>query len=78
MVCRFLLLLAFLKIAIIAGIMHIEATSFASPSLLALPIFVNAERSSNFVMAVACAAISIVLSFVLTWVLGFEDTKENA
>ena len=63
---------------LIAGIMHIEATSFASPSLLALPIFVNAERSSNFVMAAACAAISIVLSFVLTWVLGFEDKKENA
>lgn len=58
---------------LIAGIMHVEATSFASPSLLALPIFVNAERSSNFVMACICAVISIVLSFVLTWVLGFED-----
>ena len=61
---------------LIAGVMHVAATSFASPSLLALPIFVNAERSSNFFMAVACAAISIVLSFVLTWVLGFEDRKE--
>ena len=58
---------------LIAGIMHIEATSFASPSLLAIPIFVNAERSSNFVMACICAAISIILSFVLTWVLGFQD-----
>lgn len=61
---------------LIAGIMHVAATSFASPSLLALPIFVNAERSSNFFMACACAAISIVLSFALTWVLGFEDRKE--
>lgn len=61
---------------LIAGIIHVEATSFASPSLLALPIFVNAERSSNFMMAVACAAISFVLAFVLTWVLGFEDPKE--
>lgn len=62
---------------LIAGIMHVAATSFASPSLLALPIFVNAERSSNFFMAVACAAISIVLSFALTWVMGFEDPKEQ-
>ena len=61
---------------LIAGLMHVEATSFASPSLLALPIFVNANRSSNFVMAVACAAISIVLSFVLTWVLGFKDADK--
>ena len=61
---------------LIAGLMHIEATSFASPSLLAVPIFVNAERPSNFMMACVCAAISIVLSFALTWVLGFEDPEQ--
>ena len=62
---------------LIAGVMHIAATSFAAPSILALPIFVNAERSSNFFMAVACAVLSIVLSFALTWVLGFEDPAEQ-
>ena len=65
---------------LIAGFLHVAATSFASPSLLALPIFVNAERPSNFIMACACAAISIVLAFALTWILGFEDpsgTKEE-
>lgn len=59
---------------LVAGIMNIAASSFASPSLLSLPIFVHAERANNFVMAVACAAISIVLAFVVTWVLGFEET----
>lgn len=58
---------------LVAGIMNIAASSFASPSLLSLPIFVHAERANNFVMAVACAAISIVLAFVVTWVLGFEE-----
>lgn len=62
---------------LVAGIMGVAATSFAGPSLLALPIFVHAEKSSNFVMACICAAISIALSFALTWVLGFQDTAEE-
>lgn len=60
---------------LIAGILNVSASSFASPSLLALPIFVSAERSNNFVMAVICAVISIVLSFVLTWLIGFKDPE---
>ena len=63
---------------LVAGIMHIAASSFASPSLLSLPIFVHAERADNFVMAVACAAISIVLAFAVTWVLGFDETGTEA
>lgn len=67
---------------LIAGIMNVSASSFASPSLLALPIFVNAERADNFLMACICAGISIVLSFIATWIIGFEDpkaeTKEDA
>lgn len=62
---------------LIAGIMQVSASSFASPSLLALPIFVNAERPSNFIMAVACAAISIVLTFILTWIVGFKEPENN-
>lgn len=58
---------------LIAGIMNLSASSFASPSLLALPIFVHAEKTNNIIMAVLCAAISIILSFVVTWVMGFED-----
>ncbi len=62
---------------LIAGIMGVAASSFASPSLLALPIFVHAEKSSNFILAVACAVISIVLSFGITWFLGFEDPADE-
>lgn len=62
---------------LIAGIMNISASSFASPSLLALAIFVHASKPNNFMMAVACAAISIVLTFVVTWVMGFKDPENN-
>lgn len=62
---------------LIAGIMGVAASSFASPSLLAIPIFVHAEKANNFVMAIVCAVIAIVLTFVVTWILGFEDPKEN-
>lgn len=58
---------------LIAGIMNVSASSFASPSVLALPIFVHAEKANNFAMACVCAVIAIVLSFVVTWVMGFED-----
>lgn len=62
---------------LIAGIMGVAASSFASPSLLAIPIFVHAEKANNFVMAIVCAVIAIVLTFGVTWILGFEDPKEN-
>ena len=64
-------------VGIFAGIMHLSSTNFATPSLLALPIFVHAEKSSNFIIAVATAVISMALSFILTWVLGFEDPVEE-
>ncbi len=63
---------------LIAGIMNVSASSFASPSLLALPIFVHAEKSNNFVMACICAAIAIVLTFVVTWVMGFADPEDGS
>ena len=60
---------------LIAGIMGVAASSFASPSILALPIFVHAEKPSNIIMAAICAVISLVLTFIVTWVMGFEDPK---
>lgn len=63
---------------LIAGIMNISASSFASPSLLALPIFVHAEKSNNIIMAVICAAVSLILTFVMTWIMGFKDPVAEA
>lgn len=62
---------------LVAGLMSVSASSFASPSLLALPIFVHAEKANNFAMACVCAAIAIVLTFVVTWFMGFDDPAER-
>lgn len=63
---------------LLAGILNVAASSFASPSLFALPIFVHAQRPNNIIMAVICSAVAIVLSFVLTWILGFQDPVDAA
>lgn len=60
---------------LLAGILHVAASSFASPSLLALPIFVHAQRSNNFMMAAICAGVSIVLTFIVTYAIGFEENE---
>ena len=58
---------------LIAGTMNVTASSFASPSLLALPIFVNELKPGNIVMAIIVAAVSMVLSFLAVWFVGFKD-----
>lgn len=55
------------------GIVHLKSFAFAIPSLLSLPQFVNAKASSNIINAVIVAVVSIVLTFILTLVFGFED-----
>lgn len=62
---------------LIAGILNVSASSFASPSLLALPIFISATKPNNFMMAVLCTVISIVLTFIATWLVGFKDPENN-
>lgn len=61
---------------VFAGITHLSAFSFATPSLVTFPQFIGPE-SSNLFLAVITAVISMVLSFLLTWILGFEDPAED-
>jgi PTS system beta-glucosides-specific IIC component len=61
--------------AIFCAICQIKVYSFGAPSFFTMPIFLNPDGTmSNFYLAIAAAAITIVLSFVLTWVLGFDDS----
>ncbi len=54
------------------GIFDIRAYATASCSLLTLPIFMGGEMS-NFYLACAAAAIAVVLGFVITWIIGFDE-----
>lgn len=51
---------------LIGGIARVAASAFASPSLLSITIFVHGEGFSNFVWAVVMAAVSLLVSFLLT------------
>ncbi|MDE6851775.1 MAG: glucose PTS transporter subunit IIA, partial [Lachnospiraceae bacterium] len=60
-----------------AGIMHLSAFSFATPSLVSFPQFIGAE-GNNLILAIITGAIAIILSFVLTWILGFQDPVDES
>ncbi len=54
------------------GIFDIRAYATASASLLTLPIFMGGTMA-NFYLACAAAVIAVVLGFVITWVIGFDE-----
>ncbi|ACZ79035.1 PTS system, beta-glucoside-specific IIABC subunit [Dickeya parazeae Ech586] len=59
-----------------AGFSGLVRYAFVSPGLAALPAFIG-ENPMNIVHALVTCAISIVVTFTLTWFIGFEDTPED-
>lgn len=59
------------------GIVNLTGHAFAVPSLISLPQFISADKPMNFIYALIAAGITIVCSFVLTWIIGFDDPKED-
>ncbi len=55
-----------------AGIMGVNGYALAVPGFLSIPMFIG-ENPMNLVHALITYAISIVLSFVLTLLIGFDD-----
>ncbi len=60
---------------LLAGITGLKRITFASTSLLTLPIFVDPNNSMNFVWAVVCALVSGLVSFIITILLCKKDKK---
>lgn len=56
----------------LVGFAKLSSHAFATPALISLPQFIDPARSSNMIFAVAAAVLTMVISFVLTIVLGFE------
>lgn len=56
-----------------AGLVALKVYVFATPALISIVQFINPNGGSNFVNAVITAAIAMVGSFVLTWIIGFDD-----
>ncbi|CAI0871678.1 EIIBCA-Bgl [Serratia liquefaciens] len=61
---------------IYAGLSGLVRYAFVSPGLAALPAFIG-ENPMNIVHALITCAIAIVVTFALTWMLGFDDPIEE-
>lgn len=59
------------------GAVGLKAFAFSGPCLLSFPMFASAEYASNFILACIAAVASVVITFVLTLVFGWEDPKEE-
>ncbi len=57
-----------------AGVVHLTAYTFVSPSLLSLPIFAGPE--SNFMLSMLSVPVTLVVTFFVNYLLGFEDVKD--
>lgn len=61
--------------AIFCAACSVKVFQFGAPSFFTMPIFLNPDGSmGNFYFAIAAAAISIIVAFAATWVLGFDDS----
>lgn len=59
------------------GITGLESYAFAVPSLVALPQFIGGQDNGNIINAIVVAGISIVLTFVLTWIFGIDEVEKH-
>ncbi|MBN3066897.1 PTS glucose transporter subunit IIA [Pectobacterium brasiliense] len=61
---------------IYAGLTGLVRYAFVSPGLAALPAFIG-ENPMNIVHALITCAIAIVVTFALTWIMGFDDPVDE-
>jgi PTS system beta-glucosides-specific IIC component len=59
-----------------AGLSGLVRYAFVSPGLAALPAFIG-ENPLNIVHALVTCAIAMVVTFTLTWFIGFEDIPQE-
>lgn len=59
-----------------AGIMGVKCFSFCSPGLLSLVAYVGPDGWGNLIHACISMAISFIVTFLLVWFWGFEETEQ--
>lgn len=61
---------------IYCAVTGVKVFSFGAPSFLTLPIFMNTDgTNTNFFLAIGAIAVTIIVTFVATWMLGFDDSE---
>ncbi|KHT12438.1 PTS sugar transporter subunit IIBC [Pectobacterium brasiliense] len=61
---------------IYAGLAGLVRYAFVSPGLAALPAFIG-KNPMNIVHALITCAIAIIVTFALTWIMGFDDPVDE-
>jgi PTS system, beta-glucoside-specific, IIABC component len=57
-----------------AGLMKMKAFIYVTPGILSLPMWISEEE--NFVwLAITTMIISVIATFIATWILGFDDSE---
>ncbi|MEK4301454.1 PTS beta-glucoside transporter subunit IIBCA [Oceanobacillus sp. FSL W8-0428] len=59
-----------------AGIMKLKAFIYVTPGLLSLPMWIS-EEENNILLAIFTLIISAVVTFIATFVIGFNDPVEE-
>lgn len=59
------------------GAVGLKAFAFSGPCLLSFPMFASSKYVKNFAMACIAAVLSVVITFVLTMLMGWEDPEEE-
>lgn len=61
--------------AVFCAIFSVKVYNFGAPSFFTMPIFLNPDGTmSNLYFAIAATVLTIIVSFVATWVIGFDDS----
>lgn len=58
-----------------AGLTQLKSYAYAVPSVFAFPQWISPEASSNLTNAIIAISISSVVTFIMTWILGFDDSE---
>lgn len=59
----------------LAGLMHVIAYSFVSPSIVSIAIF--AGKGSSLIWAIISVIFTFVFTAILTWIMGFDDLESD-
>lgn len=64
-------------VGVFIGIIKLKAYAFAVPAFIALPQFINDANKLNFTYAVIAAVSSLVLTFILAYIIGFDESTSK-
>lgn len=65
-------------VGIYIGITGLKSFVFAVPSVVSLPQFIGGGSNINIFNALVVTVGSFLLTFILTWIFGFDEEPENA